>query len=93
MSTDTSAFHIIHAVVVNCSRRFSGPTSHCRPCALKCSTSRFPCPCTIALGRPVVPDENSTTSGWSNGTCSNSSGPSYLSSSDHSMASGTTASP
>ena len=24
-----------------------------------------PCPCTIALGRPVVPDEKSTYSGWS----------------------------
>ena len=31
-----------------------------------------PWPCTIALGSPVVPEENSTHSGWSNGTCSNS---------------------
>ena len=34
-----------------------------------------PCPCTIGLGRPVVPDENSTYSGVANGTRSNSSGP------------------
>ena len=33
-----------------------------------------PWPCTIALGLPVVPEENSTCSGWSNGTGSNAGG-------------------
>ena len=34
-----------------------------------------PWPCTMPLGSPVVPEEYSTHSGWSNGTGSNSSGP------------------
>jgi len=34
-----------------------------------------PWPCTIPLGRPVVPDEYSTHRGWSNGTGSNSRAP------------------
>ena len=33
-----------------------------------------PCPCTMPFGRPVVPDEYRTHSGWSNGTGSNASG-------------------
>ena len=47
-----------------------------------------PCPWTIAFGRPVVPDEKSTNSGWSNATGRNSSGPGSASSSSHEIASG-----
>ena len=54
--------------------RSPGCRSQLRPWFLKCSTTIPPWPCTIALGRPVVPEENSTHSGWSNGTCANSSG-------------------
>ena len=43
------------------------PTSLCRP-PFRPSSRTPPWPCTIAFGRPVVPDEKSTTSGWSNGT-------------------------
>ena len=57
---DTSAFHIIHAVVENHSRRPPGLRSQPRPTPLRCSMSWPPWPCTIAFGSPVVPDEKST---------------------------------
>jgi hypothetical protein len=80
-SVETTAFHIIHAVVVNHRSRSPGPRSQSSPWFLKCSTRMPPCRCTIALGSPVVPDENSTYSGWSNGTASKRSGPDSRSSS------------
>ena len=54
-SAETSAFHIIHAVVVNHSRRSPGLRSQPSPRSLRCSTSMPPWPCTIAFGSPVVP--------------------------------------
>ena len=59
-SVETSAFHIIQAVVVNHISRSPGWRSQLRPWFLKCSTRMPPWPCTIAFGSPVVPDENST---------------------------------
>src|SRR4051794_21865789 len=35
-----------------------------------CGKKRTPCECTIPLGTPVVPDENMTTAGLWNGSCS-----------------------
>ena len=67
-SAETSAFHIIQAVVENHSRRPPGLRSQPRPWFLWCSISCSPWPWTIALGRPVVPEENSTYRGWSTGT-------------------------
>ena len=67
-SAATSAFHIIHEVVLNQSRRPPGLRSQLNACALRYSSRMPPCPWTIAFGRPVVPDENSTNSGWSNAT-------------------------
>ena len=59
-SVDTSAFHIIHAVVVNHISRSPGWMSRLSPWFLKCSTRIPPWRWTIAFGSPVVPDENST---------------------------------
>ncbi len=73
-SADASAFHIIHAVVVNHISRSSGPRSQHSPWPLRCSRRMPPWPWTMAFGKPVVPEENSTYRGWSNGTCSNVSG-------------------
>src|SRR3954452_9943679 len=74
-SAETSAFHIIQAVVENHISRPPGLLSQPSDWVLKCSTSMPPCPWTIALGSPVVPEENSTYSGWSNATEAYSSGP------------------
>ena len=89
-SAETSAFHIIHDVVLNQSSRPPGFRSQLNACALRSSSRIPPCPWTIAFGRPVVPDEKSTNSGWSNATGRNSSGPGSASSSSHEIASGTT---
>ena len=43
-----------------------------RVCSFSCSMRMPPWLCVIALGSPVVPEENRTHSGWPNGTCSNS---------------------
>jgi hypothetical protein len=74
-SAETSAFHIIHAVLVYHSSRLPAVRFQLRPMVFRCSTSRPPWPWTMALGGPVVPEENSTVMGWSNGTGSNASGP------------------
>ena len=74
-SAATSAFHIIQEVVLNQSRRPPGLRSHVSACAFRLSSRIPPWPCTIAFGRPVVPDEKSTNTGWSNATGSNASGP------------------
>ena len=92
-SAATSAFHIIHDVVENQSSRPPGFRSQLSACAFDSSRRMPPWPCTIAFGLPVVPDENSTNSGWSNATGSNASGPGSASSSSHEIASGTTCSP
>ena len=44
------------------------PDVDCRATALRCSSTTPPWPCTMPLGRPVVPDENRIHSGWSKGT-------------------------
>ena len=62
--------------------------SQLSPWFLKCSTRIPPWRCTIAFGSPVVPDEKSTYSGWSNDTWANSSGPDSATSDDHSTESG-----
>src|SRR5882757_7903944 len=67
-------FHIIQPVVVNQKNVSPGPRSQCSANAFRCSSTMPPCPCTMPLGSPVVPDEYSTHSGWSNGTGSNASG-------------------
>ena len=59
-SAETSAFHIIHAVVENHSRRPPGLRSQHSPTPFGCSISWPPWPCTMALGSPVVPDEKRT---------------------------------
>jgi hypothetical protein len=41
-------------------------------CSLSCSIRIPPWLCVIALGRPVVPEENKIQSGCPKGTCSNS---------------------
>ena len=92
-SAATSAFHIIHDVVLNQRRRPPGLRSQLNECALRYSSRMPPCPWTIAFGRPVVPDENSTNSGWSNATGRNASGAGSASSSFQERASGTACSP
>ena len=67
-SADTSAFHIIQAVVEYQSSTSPRPRSHDSAWFFRCSRTMPPWPCTIAFGWPVVPEENSTTSGWSKGT-------------------------
>ena len=61
-------FHIIQPVVVNQKKRSAGVTSSCSASDFLCSRTIPPCPCTIPFGSPVVPEEYSTQSGWSNGT-------------------------
>jgi len=62
-SVETRAVHIIQAVVVNHSRRSPGRRSQLKAWFFKCSIRIPPWQCTIALGRPVVPDEKRTQSG------------------------------
>ena len=59
-SVETSAFHIIHAVVVNHCSRSPGFRSQLSAWFFWCSSRIPPWPCTIAFGRPVVPEENRT---------------------------------
>ena len=73
-SPDTQKFHIIQPVVVYQKNRSSGPRSKCRPRTLACSSRMPPCPCTMGLGLPVVPEEKRTYSGWSKATGVNSDG-------------------
>src|SRR5690348_12911328 len=71
---DIRKFHIIQPVVVYQKNRSPGPRSWCSASIFRCSSRIPPWPCTIGLGNPVVPEEYSTYSGWSNGTGANSSG-------------------
>ncbi len=58
---------------MNQKTRSSSCASRCRWSFFRCSSRIPPWPWTIAFGRPVVPDEYRTQSGWSNGTGSNRS--------------------
>ncbi len=69
---ETRKFHIIQPVVVNQKNRSPGPRSQCSANAFRCSTVIPACPCTMPFGSPVVPEEYSTHSGWSDSTGSNS---------------------
>ena len=73
-STPTRKFHIIQPVVVNQNARSSACMSRCRFRCLSCSSRIPPWPWTIAFGRPVVPLEYRTHSGWSKATGSSTSG-------------------
>jgi hypothetical protein len=53
----TRKFHIIQPVVVNQKKRSPGLRSLCSRAFFRCSSRMPPCPCTIAFGSPVVPDE------------------------------------
>ncbi len=88
-NVDTSAFHIIQAVVVNHISRSPGPRSQLSTWFLYASRMMPPWPCTIAFGSPVVPDENSTHSGWSNGTGSATRSPRSLVNVSHGIVSST----
>ena len=92
-SAEIVMFHIAHAVVVNQKIRSPGRASIRSPNSLRCSSRMPPWPCTIAFGRPVVPEENSTYSGWSNATRSNSGAAGSDRSSAQDSASGTGWSP
>ncbi len=67
---ETRKFHIIQPVEVYQKNTSSGPRSQWRPNCLTCSTRMPPWDWTIAFGRPVVPEEYRTHSGWAKGTCS-----------------------
>ena len=72
-STPTMKFHIIQPVVVNQNIRSPAWASRCNHAFFRCSSRIPPCPWTIGFGSPVVPEEYKTHSGWSNGSCANSS--------------------
>ncbi len=72
-SVETSAFHIIHAVVVNHCSRSPGWRSQLNAWFFRCSRRIPPWQCTIAFGSPVVPDEKRTHNGWEKGSGSNAS--------------------
>src|SRR3990170_1019184 len=67
----TSQFHIIHPHVVNQNSRSPGWRSLWRRCSVRCLSRIPPAPWTMLLGRPVVPDEYMTYSGWSKGSWAN----------------------
>ena len=48
---------LVQAVEAYQENRSPGPMSMCSPACLSCSTATPPCPCTIPLGNPVVPEE------------------------------------
>ncbi len=56
-SEQAAMFHMIQAVEAYQENRSPGPMSMCSPACLSCSTATPPCPCTIPLGSPVVPEE------------------------------------
>ena len=58
-----SQFHIIHPQVVKKNVRSSGRVLLCRMCSVNCLSSTPPCPCSMHLGFPVVPEENMITIG------------------------------
>src|SRR5256885_6745471 len=56
-SPPTKRFHIIHPVVVYQKKISPGFRSRLSPTLLRCSRTIPPCPCTMAFGKPVVPEE------------------------------------
>ena len=64
-------FHIIQPVVEKKNSRSPGCTSMLRLVSFIASNRMPPWLWTMALGNPVVPEENKIHSGCSNGTCSN----------------------
>ena len=48
---------MIQFVEANQRKRSPSPTSKCIEAALRFSRMNPPCPCTIGLGMPLVPDE------------------------------------
>ena len=72
---ETSAFHIIQAVVENQRIRSPAWRSQLSAWFFRCSSRIPPWLCTIAFGLPVVPEEKSTHRGWSNGTGSTPGSP------------------
>ncbi len=91
-SVETSAFHIIQAVVVNHWSRSPGCRSQLKPWFFRCSTRMPPWQCTIAFGNPVVPEEKRTQSGCAKGRGSNSSFAGSATSSSQESASGSASS-
>jgi hypothetical protein len=69
----TRKFHIIQPVVVNQKKRSAGPRSRWSEIDLSSSRAIPPCPWTIGLGSPVVPEEYRIHSGWSKATGSKAS--------------------
>ena len=61
-------FHITQLGEVYQNTRSVGRRSQCSPTCLSVSSRMPPCPWTRPLGVPVVPEENTTHSGCSNGT-------------------------
>ena len=53
-----SQFHIIQPQVVKKKVRSPARVSLCSICSLSCLSSTPPCPWTMHLGFPVVPEEN-----------------------------------
>src|ERR1700722_19865726 len=65
--TETRQFHTIQLGEVYQKNVSCSPRSRLSDVAFRCSSRTPPVLCTIPLGRPVVPEENSTHSGWLNG--------------------------
>src|ERR1700683_5404080 len=70
---ETSKFHTIQLGEVYQKNVSCSPRSRPSDVAFRCSSRTPPVLCTIPLGRPVVPEENSTHSGWPNGTATGAS--------------------
>src|ERR1700722_17038659 len=66
--TETRQFHTIQLGEVYQKNVSCSPRSRLSDIDFRCSSRTPPVLWTIPLGRPVVPEENSTHSGWLNGT-------------------------
>ena len=71
-SMPSITFHITQPVVENQNSRSPALASKWKCTYFNWSRSIPPCEWTIGFGNPVVPDEYTTQSGWSDGTRSNS---------------------
>src|SRR3982750_2324814 len=67
-SPETRMFQTTQLVLPTTSNRSPGHRSECRPRVLRCWSTTPPWRWTMPLGTPVVPEENRTHSGWSNGS-------------------------
>lgn len=72
MSAPTRQFHITQDGEVYHMNRSVDLRSQLSESRLVCTGSTPPCECTMPFGRPVVPEENITHSGCSEGTCNGS---------------------